>query len=123
MKRLILGILLNSLALFLAAHFISGFEDKGGSGGLLLAGLILSLINIIIKPIVVFLTLPLIILTLGLFYLLINGLLLLIIPFFIEGFTIEGIIPAIWGAIVLTLVNIFANWLLKPSTRVSFKKK
>lgn len=75
--------------------------------GALVLAVVLGLINMIIKPVVFFLTLPINILTLGLFSLVINALLVLLAAKFVPGFEVGGFWPAFWFSIILSLVNAF----------------
>ena len=74
--------------------------------------LVLGVLNITIKPILIILTLPLNILTLGLFTLVINAALLWLIATFVAGFTIDGFVPALLGGLVIALVS----WILHKLT-------
>ncbi len=114
LRRAILRILINSLALYLAARWVSGIGFDGEWWELLLAGLVLSVINLILRPILLLVSFPLLIVTLGLFYFVINGLLFLLLPLFIPGFRVEGILPAIIGALIVSLVNLVLNWMIRP---------
>ncbi|MFB0519201.1 MAG: phage holin family protein [Acidobacteriota bacterium] len=114
LRRALLRILINSLALYLAARWVSGIGFDGKWWELLLAGLVLSIFNMILRPILLLVTFPLLIITLGLFYFVVNGVILYLLPFFIPGFRVEGIVPAIIGALVISLVNLILNWLIRP---------
>ena len=105
MFRALLQIVLNGVALLIAAKLIPGIYYQGDLLYLLLAGLVLGLINLIVKPIVSALSCPLILLTLGLFYLVINGLMLWLADIFLEGLRIDGFIPAILGGLVIAVFN------------------
>ena len=116
-RRAILRVLINSLALYLAARWVTGISFEGKWWELLMAGLVLSVINLILRPILLLVTFPILIITLGLFYFVINGVILLLLPLFIPGFRVEGILPAIIGALVVSLVNLILNWLIRPKKR------
>ena len=118
LRRAILRVLINSAALYLAARWVRGIDFDGVWWELLLAGLVLSVINLILRPILLLISFPLLIITLGLFYFVINGIILFLLPFFIPGFRVDGIWPAIIGALVISLVNLVLNWLLKPKKRI-----
>jgi putative membrane protein len=105
MMRALLQVLLNSVALLLAAKLVPGIDYQGGLLYLLLAGLVFGLINLIVKPLATLLSLPLIVLTLGLFYLVINALMLYLADFLLTGLTVEGFAPALLGGIVIALFN------------------
>lgn len=83
----------------------------------LIAALILGLINAVIRPILIVLTLPLTLLTLGLFIFVINGLLFWFVASFMDGFHVAGFWPAVFGALVYSLVTWAATALLFPARR------
>ena len=105
MLRALLQIVLNGVALLIAARLVPGIHYQGSLVYLLIAGLVLGLINLIVKPIVSALSCPLILLTLGLFYLVINGFMLWLADFFLEGLRVDGFIPAILGGLVIAAFN------------------
>jgi putative membrane protein len=110
MIRALIQVLANSVGLLLAAKLLPGFEWSGsGVLALLVAGAVIGLINLLVKPVVKILSCPLIILTLGLFYLVINGLMLLLADWLLDGLKIDGLGWAILGGIVMGLVN----WLVR----------
>jgi putative membrane protein len=113
MIRAILQVVLNGVALLIAARLIPGIVYTGDLLYLLLAGLVLGLINLIVKPIVSFFSFPLIILTLGLFYLVINGLMLYLAAYFLDGLRVDGCVPAILGGVVIAA----CNWLVRAFTK------
>ena len=77
----------------------------------LIASAVIALVNISIKPILVFLTLPINILTLGLFILVINALLFMFVAYLIPGVEVDGFWSAFWGAIILSILSIGISWL------------
>jgi putative membrane protein len=105
-------IALNGLGIFLTASVVPGIEYRGGIFYLLLTGLVIGLINLLVKPIVTLLSLPLIVVTLGLFFLLINGAMLWLAAALLDGLTIDGCLPAVLGGLVLALFN----WLVRAFT-------
>ncbi|MGO9614206.1 MAG: phage holin family protein [Dissulfurispiraceae bacterium] len=113
MAYLILKILINSLAISAAVRLIDGITFSGPWWKMILIGTIFGLINSLIKPLVKFLTLPFIILTLGLFTLLVNALMLALTVALSRplnlGLQINGFKPAFWGAIVVSLVNVILS--------------
>lgn len=112
MLRALLQIVLNGVALLIAARLVPGIHYQGSLLYLLIAGLVLGLINLIVKPIVSFFSFPLILLSLGLFYVVINGLMLYLADFFLDGLRIDGCLPAILGGLVIAAFN----WVLKALT-------
>ena len=109
MARILIQILLNGLGVFLAAYLVPGVTYTGSWPYLLLVGLVIGLINLLVKPLVTLLSLPALILTLGLFYLLINGALFYLAAWLLQGLTVDGCLPAVLGGLVLALFN----WLLR----------
>ncbi|GAW93181.1 phage holin family protein [Calderihabitans maritimus] len=96
--------LLNAVALLITARIIEGIRLEGLVSALT-ASLILGIVNAFIRPLVILLTLPLNILTLGLFTWVINGLMLKIVSTVVAGFNVEGFWAAVVGALVLSLVS------------------
>ncbi len=107
--RALAQIVLNGVGILLAAYLVPGIDYQGGLLYLLLAGLVMGLVNLLVKPLVSLLSLPFIVVTLGLFFLVINGLMLYLAAFLLSGLTVEGCLPAILGGIVLALFN----WLVR----------
>jgi putative membrane protein len=105
MARAIVQVVLNAVALFLASRIVPGIDYAGGVLYLLLAGLVFGLINLVVKPIVTLLSLPLIVLTLGLFYLVVNALMLWMLDLFMARFEVDGFVPALLGGLVIALFN------------------
>lgn len=105
MLRLIAQVALNGLAVWLAAYLVPGIAYRGDVPYLLLTGLVIGLINLLVRPVVTLLSLPAIVVTLGLFLLVINGAMLYLASLLLTGLTIEGCLPAILGGLVLALCN------------------
>jgi putative membrane protein len=105
--RLILVWLINTVSLIAVAYLMPSISVSSFTTALI-AALVLGLVNTIIRPILVILTLPATILTLGLFIFVINGLLFWLVGSFIEGFTVSGFWSGVLGAIVYSLIS----WLL-----------
>jgi putative membrane protein len=105
----ILGkLLLVMLGIALSAHVISGVFVEGIYTTLIVA-LVLGILNILVRPILFVLTLPITILTLGLFSFVINAGILLFISSFVEGFSIDGFLPAVLMATIVALVNFIGS--------------
>ena len=114
MMRALLQIVLNGVAVLVAAYLVPGISYTGSLLSLLLVGLVIGLINLIVKPIVTMLSLPLIVVTLGLFYLVINGLMLYVAAWLVpQHLHVSGCGAAILGGLVMALVN----WLVRAFTR------
>lgn len=117
--RFIIRILGNCLAIYLAAYLVPGVSFKGDWKILLLAGFILSLINLIIKPILKMISFPLILLTFGLFSLIINIFLVWLLMKFIPELNIIGWWALFWTAIFISLVNWLVSWFIKKRPKES----
>lgn len=102
--RSIIHLVLSMVALFITAYLVPGFEITSIWAALVTI-VVLSIINILIKPLILLITLPLNILTLGLFTFVINGLMLMLASSIVPGFVLTGWLPAIIGGIVLALVS------------------
>lgn len=100
--------LINALLLLLIAYLLQGIEVANLYIALLAAA-ILGLVNALIRPIVILITLPINIITLGLFTLVINALLFWFVASFLEGFSITGFWPAFWGSLILSLGSWLSN--------------
>jgi putative membrane protein len=109
--KIIAHLVITALALLLVAHLVPGIEVENFYIALI-AALILGLLNLIVKPLLVILTLPITILTLGLFMFVINALLFLFAASFLDGFTVSGFIPALIGSILVSLSSAIARSLL-----------
>lgn len=99
-------LIINMFALIITALIIPGIYISGAMAGLL-AALILGVVNVMVKPVLTILTLPLTILTMGLFLLVINGLMLMLTAYFVPGFYVDGLLSAVLGAVILSLISGF----------------
>lgn len=111
MQNIIIRWLLNALALLGAAYLIPGIMVDGLYIALIVA-VLLGIVNTVLRPILFILTLPITILTLGLFTFVINALLFWFVASFVDGFTVAGFIPALLGSLFMSIVNAFGNKML-----------
>jgi putative membrane protein len=102
--RLIARWIISALFLILIGHLIPGIEVSGFYIALI-AALLLGLVNALVRPLLIFITLPINILTLGLFTLVINGLLFWFVASFVEGFAVAGFWSAFLGALIFSLLS------------------
>jgi putative membrane protein len=109
--KLVLRWLISALALLALPYLVSGIELKSFTFALV-AAVLLGLVNAVIRPILILLTLPVTILTLGLFILVINALLFWFAGSFFEGFRVSGFWAGFFGAILYSLITWAANALL-----------
>lgn len=105
--RFLLAWLVNTLALIAVAYLMPSITVSS-FGAALIAALVLGLVNAIVRPVLVLLTLPVTILTLGLFIFVLNGLLFWMVASWLEGFHVAGFWSGVLGAILFSLVS----WLL-----------
>lgn len=110
--RLLLRWILNALALLGLAYIVPGIAISGWYAALITV-LILGLVNALIRPLCILLTLPLTIVTLGLSTLVINGLLFWFVSTVVKGFDVAGFVPAFVGALVMTIVSWVLSVVLK----------
>jgi putative membrane protein len=115
--RFLWRLLINAAALWVAAELVPGVDFDGGFFDLLLVALIFGLVNAFIRPIVKILTLPITILTLGLFTIVINALMVVITSALSSTFTLSGetadqFLGAVLAAIVISLVSMVLSWVL-----------
>lgn len=102
--KLIVKLVITALALLLVAYVLPGVEVTGFYIALIVA-LLLGLLNLIVRPILILLTLPINILTLGLFTFVINGLLFWFVATFVDGFAVNGFWAAVLGALIVSVVS------------------
>jgi len=105
MLNLLINWLLNAVSLMIVAHVIRGF-DVVSFGTALIAALVIGLVNATVGLFLKIITFPITLVTLGVFWFVINALMLKLAATFVSGFTIQGFVPAFFGAIVLSLVNL-----------------
>lgn len=101
---LLLRWLISALSLILVTYIVPGIKVQSFYTALI-AALVLGLVNSLIRPVLLLLTLPVNILTLGLFTLVINALLFWLAATIVKGFGVDGFWPAFWGAIVMSIVS------------------
>src|SRR6059036_586649 len=117
MKGFLFRLVITGLGLWAAETIVPGVHLDGW-GNLVVAALLLGIVNAIIRPIILILTLPLTVLTLGLFILVVNGISLMLVAWILPGFTIAGLVPAILGSIVVGLTGWFASTFVGSSGRI-----
>jgi putative membrane protein len=99
------------IGLWLASKIVPGVEFNS-TGTLIAAALLLGIVNAFVRPIIVILTLPITLLTLGLFLLVINALMILLVAWFLPGFMVAGFWSAIGAAIVVSLTSwVMSGWI------------
>ena len=114
--KFILRLLLSALAVILLANILPGVEVSA-FGSAVLVALVLSLLNLIVKPILVILTLPVTILTLGLFLLVINALIILLASSLVSGFSVDGFWQALLFSLLLSILESVLFAFLKEDSK------
>lgn len=106
----------NSLAIYTVAYFMSGVNVASFRAAFI-AGAVLSLINAIVRPVLVVLTLPLTVLTLGLFYFIVTAFCLWLTSYFVPGFMLRGKLVTIVAAILISLISTLISRMLTNASR------
>jgi len=118
MNSFVIRWLATALGIGVAAQLLPGIQVDG-VWPTVVAALLLGLVNATLRPILLLLTLPLTILTLGLFALVINGAMLALVASLVKGVHVAGFGSAILGAVIISLVGALLNWLVAPRPRGS----
>lgn len=118
-RSLVVRWTINGLGLWIAAQLLSSVDYEERLGVIVLASFVLTVVNAFIRPIVVFMSLPAVLVTLGLFMIVINGLMVLIVSRLIDSFQVHGFIPAMLAGLIIGLVNYLVTTVLEdvPGTR------
>ena len=117
MPGFLIRMLVTALGLWIASGVVPGMEISG-LGTLLGSAILLGFVNALVRPLVVLLTLPVTILTLGIFLLIINAAMLGLVASLFDNFAVSGLFSAIFGSIIVSLVSWFASWFIGPRGRV-----
>jgi len=119
--QIVIAIVLNALALMATAYVVPGFAVTDFMSAVL-AAIVLGVVNTFIKPVLSLLTLPLTVVTLGLFAFVVNAVVLFIVSAVVPGLTIDGWVSAILGAIVLSVVSTVLTTVLKDLGKLKLGK-
>ena len=109
--RLIFSIVVNALAIWAAAYWVPRFIFQGNLIDWLTAALILTAINVFVRPLLKFLFGPLIVLTLGTFMFVINLITIYLLDKFSTTLTINGLVPLFWATVIISLINLLCSTL------------
>lgn len=104
MNNFLIRLILSAVAVLICAYILPGAEVDGFITAIVVAG-VLAILNVLLKPLLVILTIPITFVTLGLFLLVINTILILLVDWLVPGFTVEGFWWALVFSIVLSIVN------------------
>lgn len=116
-RGFIIRMAVGALGLWLASRYVTGMKIAG-TETLIAAALLLGLANAVVRPIVVFLTFPVTVVTLGLFLLVVNAGMLAGVAWLLRGFSLEGFAPALLGSIIVSLTSWVASWTIGPQGRI-----
>ena len=108
MKGLLIRFAVTGVAVLLAAQIVPGIRVDSVSAAVA-AVIVFSLLNAVVRPVLYLLSLPLIVVTLGLFIIVINALLLQLVAWLVKGFVVEGFWPSVWGALLISVVSTILN--------------
>jgi putative membrane protein len=111
MLPFIIHLIVTAVLLLVVANLVRGVEVKS-FGSALIGALVLGLVNALVRPVMIFLTLPFTIVTFGLFLFVVNALMLWFVSAIVPGIRIDGFVPALLGSLVLTALNIVVALLL-----------
>ena len=117
MAGFILRALIASLGLWAATEMLDGLTIDNATT-LLLAGLLLGVVNAIVRPFALLLSLPALLFTLGLFLLVVNAAMLGLVALMLRGFHIDGFWTAIAGSLIVSIVSWIGSWFIGPKGRV-----
>lgn len=113
MIGLVLKLIVNAVALFAVVRLVPGIS-VAGTGNLIVAALVLGFLNAVLRPIISFFALPVTVLTLGLFTLVINGVVFALAAWIVPGFSVAGIGSAILGALLFSIISFVLNLIVRP---------
>jgi putative membrane protein len=117
MSGFFVRLLITALGLWIAQAIVPGVEITG-VGTLILAALLLGIVNALVRPLIVLLTLPITVLSLGLFLLVVNAMMLALVAALLEGFVLRGFFSALFGSLVVSITSWLAAWYIGPAGRV-----
>jgi putative membrane protein len=110
-------VLVASVGLMIASGLVPGI-DFVGFGSLFFAALVLGFVNAVVRPVVVVLTIPFTLVTLGFFLFVVNAAMLGLTAFLVPGFFVAGFGAALLGSIIVSITGMFASWYIGPKGRV-----
>jgi putative membrane protein len=113
----LIRVLVNALAIWLATEVVPGIEAPSATT-VIVAALVLGLVNAIVRPVLLVLTLPLTLVTLGLFLFVLNALCLWLTSVVVPGFEVRGFWPAFWGALIVSALSWAVNGFVSDRGRV-----
>jgi putative membrane protein len=116
MQGILIRTLISMLGLFLASRLLPGVWIEG-TGNFILAAFLLGLVNAIVRPLVFIMTLPLTVVTLGLFIFVLNAAMFGLVAAMLDNFQVAGFWSALFGAIIVSITSTIASWYIGPDGR------
>ena len=116
MQGIVLRTAINALGLAVAAFLVPGVAIRG-PGTLLVAALLMGLVNALLRPVVVLVTLPITIVTFGLFLLVVNAALFGLVAALLDGFAVDGFFAALLGWLIVSAIGVLSSWTIGPDGR------
>ena len=116
MQGIIIRTLVTMLGLFLASKIVPGVTLVG-TGSFVLAALLLGLVNALVRPLAFLMTIPLTVITLGLFIFVLNAAMFGLVAALLDNFTVSGFWAAVFGAIIVSITSTVASWYIGPKGR------
>jgi putative membrane protein len=117
MQGIVLRTLITMLGLFLASTLVPGVSITG-AWTFILAAILIGLVNAVVRPVAFVLTLPITLITLGLFILVLNAAMFGLVAVFFDNFVVSGFWSALFGAIIVSITSTIASWYIGPDGRV-----
>jgi len=114
MTGLILKLIVNAVTLFAVVRLVPGIS-VAGFGNLVASSLVLGLLNAVLRPIISFFSLPITILTLGLFTFVVNGVVFALASWIVPGFSVTGFGSAVSGAFLFSIISFILNLIVRPA--------
>lgn len=112
MQNLVIRLFVNAVALWVAAQLVSGIQLTGDFWPIILVAAVFGLVNALIKPVALLFSLPFLIITLGLFTIVINALMLMLTAAIVDALTVSGFGAAILGSLIISLVSLLFSVIL-----------
>lgn len=116
MPGILLRTLITAIGLWLASAVIPGIDIET-PGTLILAAILMGLVNALVRPLAILLTIPLTILTLGVFLLVVNAAMFGLVAAFLDGFSVNGFFAALFGWLIVSITSTMASWFIGPKGR------
>jgi putative membrane protein len=122
MTGFILRALIAALGLWLATEWVNGVTIDS-AGTLVIAGVLLGVVNAIVRPLAVILTFPITLVTLGLFLLVVNAAMVALVAWLLPGFNLAGFWPAFWTALIVSLTGWIGSWFIGSKGKIEVAGK